>query len=89
MRVAELNKVRHARHGAIVIVDLTNHTCGRQAGQTGKIDGGFRLAAALQDSAGAGAKRKDVTGSREVLRLTVRIDGRLDCSRAILSRYAG
>ena len=60
-----------------------------QTGKSGKVNRSFGLAASLEDAAGASTKRKDMTGSREVFRMTVWINGRTDCARPIVSRNAG
>src|SRR6266513_2008475 len=68
--LAEADEVRHARHRAIIIDDLADHTGGIKSRKTRHVHRSFRLAAALQDAAGPGAKRENMARSREVVRTT-------------------
>src|SRR4030095_7415468 len=71
MLLAETDKVRHARHGAVVVDDLADHSGGIESRQTGEINCGFCLATPLQNAAGTRAKRENVSRSSEVFRATV------------------
>src|SRR5256886_12600833 len=68
--LAEADEVRHARHRAVVIHDLADHASGIKSRKTCHVHRGFRLTAALQDAAGPGAKRENMSRSREVIRTT-------------------
>src|ERR1041385_7996524 len=86
MLPAELDEIRHARHRAIVVDNLADHPRRSQARQTREIDHRFRLAPALQNAPGAGAKRKYVTRSSKVFRIALRIDRSLDRLCSIVRR---
>src|SRR6266513_639784 len=78
---------RNRDHHQLVL--LADHTGGMESRETGEINCGFRLAAALEDAAGPGAKRENVSRSREVVRTTAWISDRADCSRPIMGRNSG
>src|SRR5437016_11840876 len=48
----EADEIRHARHRAVVIHDLADHTGGIESRETVEITCGFRYTAALQAAAG-------------------------------------
>ena len=80
---AEFAKLRHARHGAVLIHDFADHARGVESGEAGKIDGRFRLSGAHQHAAFARAQGKDVAGAREIAGPRVRVDGCEDGSGAV------
>src|SRR6266513_6542605 len=82
--LAEADEVRHARHRAVIIHDLADHAGGIESRETGEINCGFRLAAALQDAAVPGAKWENMPRSREIFRTAAWISDRADCSRPIM-----
>ena len=86
---AELGKLRNARHGAVVVHDLADDAGGNQSGETREIDRGFGLSGADQHSTFAGAKRKRVAGTREIVRTSGGIDGDFDGLRAIVGGDSG
>src|SRR5258705_8000082 len=83
--LAESDKVRQTSHGAVVIDDLADHSGGLQASETRQIDGGFCLAASLENATGPSAKWENVAWSREVFWMTVRVNSHLNCLRAVVS----
>src|SRR6266403_4949727 len=87
MFLAELDKVRHASHRAIVVDDLADHSGGLQSGESREVDCRLGLAASFENAARASAKWKNMSRSREVLRMTLWIDGSLDRLCAVISRY--
>ena len=80
---AEGDEVGDAGHGAVVAHDFADDAGGREAGETGEVDGGFGLAGADEDAAAAGAEREDVAGTNEVGGCGAGIDGDLDGASAI------
>ena len=64
---AEFGEFGNAGHGAVVVHDLADDAGGNEPGETGEIDGGFGLSGANEDSAFAGAQRKGVAGTREIV----------------------
>ena len=56
VKLAELDEVGNAGHGAVFVHDLADDAGGDEAGHAGEVDGGFGLAGADQDAAFAGAE---------------------------------
>ena len=65
---AVVDQFGHARHRAVVVHHLADHTGGVQPRQAREVHGGLRLARALQHAAGAALERKDVARLHEVVR---------------------
>ena len=86
---AEFAELRHARHGAVVIHDLTDDAGGRQTGETGEVDGRLRLAGAHQHAAFARAQGEDMAGPRQVLGPAFRVNGGEDGAGAVGGGDAG
>src|SRR5262245_55908180 len=74
MLATELDQVRNASHGAIIVDDFADHAGGFEAGENGQINRSFSLAATFQYTAGSSAQREHMSWSREVFRLTVWVD---------------
>ena len=74
--LTKLDKLRHARHGAIVVHDFADHAGGRETRQARQIDGSFGLAGADQDAAFARAQREYVAGPRQIAGAAIGPDGR-------------
>ena len=64
---AEFAQLRYARHGAVLVHDFADHAGGVEAGETRKIDRGFRLPGTDQHAAIARAQGENVAGPREVV----------------------
>jgi len=76
--LAEFLKLRHARHGPVVVHDLADHAAGPQSGQPRQIDYRFGLPGANQHAALARAQRKNMTGASQVSGRALRVDGDLN-----------
>ena len=87
--LTEPGQIGRTRHGAVIVDDFANYPGRVDSGENRKIDSRFGLASTLQDAAGAGAKRKDVSGAPEVLRLAARFSRGPDCLRPVVGRNAG
>jgi hypothetical protein len=82
--LAEPAQVGHTCHRAIVIEDFADHPGGMEVGETGQIDRGLCVAAALEDAAGASAEREDMSRYREIFPSAASVDSRPDRLRAIM-----
>lgn len=60
--LSELDALRRAGHGAIVIGQLAQHACRFKASRGHEVDSGFSVAAAGQYAARLRTQREDVTG---------------------------
>ena len=86
---AELDELRHSGHGAVFAHDFADDAGGSQPGDAREIHGSFGLAGADEDAAIARAQRKNMAGTREILRLRLWIDGGKDGNGAVGSADAG
>ncbi len=68
VRLTEPSQVGCARHGAVIVDDFANYPCGVDPRENREIDSRFGLTSTLQNAAGAGARREDVSGAPEVSR---------------------
>ena len=73
-----LRQLRQTGHGAICILDLTDHARGMQSRHAREIHSGFGVASPFQHSPIAGAQRKDVAGAAQILGFALRVQGHLD-----------
>src|SRR5262245_31896665 len=87
--LAKPDQVGHAGHRAILIDDLADHAGGIESGESRQIDRSFRLATPFQHTAGTSAKRKDMSGPRQIGWTGVGINGGSDRVRPIVRRDAG
>ncbi len=78
-----------ARHAAVVVDQLAQHARRRQAGQSGQVDRGLGVAAALEDASGSRAQWEDVPRAREVGGDSARVGQRAQRGRAVGGRDAG
>ena len=78
MALAVLDEVGHARHRPVVLHHLADDPGRVEPGKPGEVDGGLRLARALQHPSWASAEREDVTRLDEVARPFARVDRDLD-----------
>ena len=69
--LSELDALRRAGHGAIVIGQLAQHACRFKASQGHEVDSGFGVAAAGQYAARLRTQREDVTWTVEMAARTV------------------
>src|SRR5262245_23028787 len=67
VRGRELGQLRHARHAAVVVEDLTDDAGRIAARQASQIDRGFGVTGAPQDAPSHRPERQDVPGAREVV----------------------
>src|SRR2546426_1384361 len=74
MLLGEPLEIGAARHRAVRIEDLADHTRGIQPGEPREIDACFGLADALQHTAATRPERKDVTGPPQIARYRRGID---------------
>ena len=65
---AEFPKLRHARHGAVLVHDFADDAGGVESGEPREIDRSFGLSGADQHAAIGRAQRENVAGTREVAR---------------------
>jgi hypothetical protein len=86
---ADLQQVRNARHGAVVVHDLADHGGRGQAREGGEVDRRLGLAGALEHAALPGAQGKDMAGAQQVLGAGRRVDGGQDGGGAVGGRDAG
>jgi len=84
----KLDQLRQALHRAVVVDQLAQHACGRQAGERHQIDGRLRVAGALQHAARTGAQREDVAGLHQLLRVGIGIGQNLDRAGAVVGADA-
>ena len=85
----EYLQIGHAGHGAVVLHDLTDHSGGGKAGQTGQVHRTLGLAGAHQHAAPAGPEGKDVTGAHQILGAGIRVHRRADGVRAVMGADTG
>jgi hypothetical protein len=85
----EFEEIGQARHGAVVLDDLAEDAGGIEACKTCEVDRGFGVAAALENAAGFGAKRKNVAGLDKVAGLRFGVGEEADGFRAVLGADAG
>ena len=85
----ERDQIGQARHGAIVVHDLADHTAGAEAGEARDVHAGFGMASAHQHAAIAGDEREDMAGRNDMFRAIGGIDGHRDGAGAIGRRNAG
>src|SRR5690625_4316187 len=69
-----LYKLRKPSHLIIICHYLTDNSGGFPAGQSGEIDGRFRMAGSAQNASRYSNQREDVPGFPEIFRTGVRID---------------
>ena len=86
--LAERDEIRDPRHGSVVVHDLADDACRNHPCQTSEIDRGLGLSRAHQNSAFAGAKRKDVSWACQVGRCRGGVDGYLDRASPIIGGYS-
>src|SRR5690348_1739207 len=89
MLLAEFDELRHARHGAVFVHDFADDTSRVEASDAREVYGGFGLTGANENAAIAGAQRKSVAGTGEVLWLGFRLDSGKDSDGAVGSADAG
>ncbi len=87
--LSELDALRRAGHGAIVIRQLAQHACRFKASQGHEVDSGFGVAAAGQYAARLRTQREDVTWTVKIGRFRAVGDGRADGGHAVGSGDAG
>ena len=68
MLAAKFVELRDAGHGAVFVHDFADDGGGVQPGDAREIDAGFGLTGADEYAAVAGAQRKDVAGTSQILR---------------------
>ena len=78
------DQILDAGHRPVVVHHLAHDAGGRETREPREVDGGLRLAGALEHAAVACAQRKDVTGLHEIGRLRVGMDRHLDRSRPVV-----
>ena len=86
MCFAELNEIRHARHGTILAHDFADDSCRHESGHAGQVDRSFGLPSPHEHTAFARAKRKNVAGAGKIRRPSRRINGNKNCARTIVRR---
>ena len=86
MMLRKGHQIRHARHGAVIIHDLTNDAGGIEPRKTREIHRRFRVAGAHQRAAFPRHQRKDMAGRDDMLTPHFRIDCNCDGPRAISGR---
>lgn len=82
--LSELDALRRAGHGAIVIGQLAQHACRFKASQGHEVDSGFSVGAAGQYAARLRTQREDVTWTVKIGRF--RAVG--DTARTVVTRSA-
>ena len=82
-------QVRHARHGAVVLHDFTDHARRRQPGQTAQVHRSLGLAGANKNAALARENRKHMPGADNILRFGRGVDGRQNRRGAVRRGNAG
>jgi hypothetical protein len=87
--LAKLDKLRHARHGAILVHDFADDAGRCKTRQAGQIDRGFSLARPDQHAAFARAQWKHMAGPRQIARAAIRPDGGQNGASAVRGRDAG
>jgi hypothetical protein len=85
----ELDEIGDAGHRAVVLHDLADHACRREAGKTGEVDRALGLARALERPTGTGAQGEDVARLHDVARAHAGVGGHLDRPCAVARRDAG
>ena len=89
MRLAELDEIGQAGHGAVVLHDLADHGGRREAGERAEVAAGLGVAGADQHAALLRGEREDVAGGDDVVRLGMTADRDLHGARAVVRGDAG
>ena len=89
MALGEGDEVVAARHRAVVVHDLADHSRGREAGEPCQVDRGLGVAGALERAAVARDQREHMARCHDVLRAARRIDRHSDGARAVGGGNAG
>ena len=84
----ELFKLRHARHGAVFIHDLTDNARGLQPCHTAQVGRAFRLPGPPQHAALHGLQRKNMARAAQIFRLCSIINAHPYGIGAVGGRYA-
>jgi hypothetical protein len=85
----EFLQLRAARHAAIIVHDLAQHSHGCEPREPAEIHGRFGVTGAHQHAAAPRAQRKDVSGAREVRGRRARAGECADRGGAIPRGYPG
>ena len=88
MMLRKGHQIRHARHGAVIIHDLTNDAGGIEPRKTREIHRRFRVAGAHQRAAFPRHQRKDMAGRHDMLTPHFRINRNRDSARTVSRRNA-
>lgn len=88
MMLREGHQIRHARHGAVIIHDLADHTGGIEPRKPGEIHCRFRMPRAHQRATFARHQRKHMAGGDDMFPPQFRIDRNSDGPRTIRCRNA-
>ena len=88
MMLREGHQIRHARHAAVIIHDLTNHAGRIEPRKPREIHRRFRMAGAHQRAAFARHQRKDMAGCDDMFPPQFGIDRNGDGARTISRRNA-
>src|SRR5258705_12016555 len=89
MRLGKFLQLRQPRRRAVFVHDLADHTGGIKTGDAGNVNARFGLALTHEYSAFFCTQGKDVSGSCEILRPGLWINGNLNRRGAIRNRDAG
>ncbi len=89
MTLGERHKIRHPRHGAVLIHDLADHGCRVEPGETRKIDRGFRMPRTDENASLARDQREHVPRRDDVVMIFGRIDRRRDRACTVVRGNAG
>ena len=87
--LGEIDHLRAARDGAVVIDEFRDDADRRQAGEFAEVDGRFRMAGAHQHPALAGDQREDVAGTDEIGGADIAVGKVAHGQRAVVGRNTG
>lgn len=79
----------HAGHGAVIVHDLADDTCGGKSGESSKIDGSLGVTGTAQGAAGHGLEGENVTGLHEGIGTDGGVSEQLDRTGAVGRGDAG
>ena len=88
MMLRKSHQIRHARHGAVIIHDLTNHTGGIEPRQPREIHRRFRMPRTHKRATFPRHQRKDMAGRDDMFPPHFRIDRNRDSARTVSRRNA-
>jgi hypothetical protein len=84
-----VDQVRHPRHRAVVVQDLADHRRRVEPGEPCQVHSRLGMAGPLEDSAGLGLEREQVTRLAQVTGAAARVDRRLDRAGPVVGRDPG